>query len=155
MVRIISHELERPNGILVSPQNKHLFVADNNNNTIGGARKLWRFDLQPDGSVNLRSRKLIFDWKSARGPDGLKMDQLGRLYVAAGLNKPNPPFETADKLRGGLYILAPSGKKLGFVAIPNDEVTNCAFGGDDLKTLFITAGGHLWSLKLTTARANP
>jgi gluconolactonase len=39
---------------------------------------------------------------------------------------------------------------LDFVAIPNDEVTNCAFGGNELKTLFVTAGGHLWSFGVDT-----
>src|SRR5260370_29366797 len=87
------------------------------------------------------ARKLIFDWQEGRGPDGFKMDQKGRLYVAAGLNKPHPPFESAEKFKGGVYILSPEGKLLDFIAIPVDEVTNCAFGGADLKTLFITAGG--------------
>jgi gluconolactonase len=96
---------------------------------------------------------LIFDWRDARGPDGLKMDRQGRLYVAAGLNKPNPPYETADKLKGGVYILSPEGKLLEFIPIPVDEVTNCAFGGADLKTLFVTAGGTLWSVAVTTEGA--
>src|SRR6185295_7863201 len=93
-----------------------------------GARKLWRFDLREDGSVDPASRKLIFDWKDARGPDGMKMDELGRLYVAAGLNKANPPFETADALKGGIYIFTPPAASYEFVSIPTDEVTNCAFG---------------------------
>lgn len=150
VMRILGREVERPNGILVSPDDKYLYVADNNNNAVKGARKLWRFNLRPDGVVAPGSRKLVFDWKNARGPDGFKMDQAGHLYVAAGLNVPNPPYETADKLRGGVYILSPKGKLLEFVAIPTDEVTNCSFGGDDLKTLFITAGGTLWSLDVTT-----
>ena len=150
VTRVTTHELERPNGILVSPGDQYLHIADNNNNNVGGARKLWRFDLRPDGSIDPASRKLIFDWKDARGPDGLKMDQVGRLYVAAGLNKPNPPHETTDKLRAGIYILSPRGRLLEFLAIPDDEVTNCAFGGADLKTLFITAGGHLWSVRVDT-----
>jgi gluconolactonase len=148
VTRIITHELERPNGILVTPDDRYIYVADNNNNIVGGARKLWRFDLRSDGSITPRSRKLIFDWKRARGPDGFKIDQRGRLYVAAGLNVPNPPFETADKFRGGIYLISPGGRLLEFVPIPDDEVTNCAFGGSDLKTLFITAGGHLWSLPI-------
>src|SRR5262249_48407644 len=78
--RIISHKVDRPNGILVSPDDKHLFVADNNNNTVGGTRKLWRFDLNPDGSINANSTKLIFDWKTSRGPDGMKMDTKNRLF---------------------------------------------------------------------------
>lgn len=145
-----SREVDRPNGILVSPRDEFLYVADNNNNTVGGARKLWRFRLKPDGTIDPSSRKLIFDWHDGRGPDGVKMDRKGRLYVAAGLNAPHPPFETADKFKGGVYILSPDGKLLDFVPIPKDEVTNCAFGGADLKTLFITAGGTLWSIPVDT-----
>src|SRR5262249_44156448 len=37
-----------------------------------------------------------------------------------------------------------------FLAVPTDEVTNCAFGGDDLKTLYITAGGTIYSIRTTT-----
>jgi gluconolactonase len=148
VTRIITHEVDRPNGILVAPGDRYLYVADNNNNTVGGGRKLWRFDLRRDGSVEPRSRRVIFDWKDARGPDGLKMDQRGHLFVAAGLNQPNPPFETAGEFRAGIYMISDRGELLDFVAIPHDEVTNCAFGGEDLQTLFVTAGGHLWSLRM-------
>jgi gluconolactonase len=150
VMRVLGRELERPNGILVAPGDQYLYVADNHNSKADGARKVWRFDLRADGSVDATSRKLIFDWKDARGPDGFKMDQVGRLYVAAGRNKANPPYETADRLRGGIYILSPRGRMLEFVPIPEDEVTNCAFGGSDLKTLFITAGGRLWSVRMDT-----
>jgi gluconolactonase len=151
VTRIINGEVNRPNGILVSPDDRYLYVADNNNNNVGGARKLFRFDLKPDGSVDLASRKLIFDWKTGRGPDGLKMDRKGILYVAAGLNSPHPPYETIDEFKGGIYVLSPAGELLEFIAIPKDEVTNCAFGGPDLKTLYITAGGSLWSIQTKTA----
>ena len=150
VTRIIGRELERPNGVLVSAADKFLFVADNNNNNAGGARKLYRFDLRKDGTVDLTSRKLLYDWGTGRGPDGLKQDERGRLYVAAGLNKPNPPFEPAEDRKGGIYVLSPEGKLLTFLAVPTDEVTNCAFGGDDLKTLYVTAGGILYSIRTTT-----
>ena len=148
--RVITHEIDRANGVLVSPGDEFLYVADNNNNTQGVTRALFRFNLRPDGSIDPQSRKLIFDWGDGRGPDGIKMDQLGRLYVAGGLTKPNPPYETADKFKGGVYVLSPAGKLLEFIPVPVDEVTNCAFGGTDLKTLFITAGGTLWSVPVTT-----
>ena len=148
--RIITHEVDRPNGVLVSPGNEFLYVADNNNNAVGGARKLWRFRLRPNGSVDPPSRTLVFDWKDGRGPDGMEMDQAGRLYVAAGLNRPNPPFETAEKFKGGVYVLSAAGELIAFVGIPVDEVTNVAFGGDNWKTLFITAGGTLWSIPVTS-----
>jgi sugar lactone lactonase YvrE len=148
--RILGLELERPNGVLISAADQHLFVADNNNNATGGARKLWRFELQADGRVRHSSRTLIFDWKTSRGPDGIKMDAHNRLFVAAGLNAANPPFETVEPYPAGIYILAFNGGLIDFVAIPKDEVTNCAFGGADLRTLYITAGSTLWSLNVST-----
>jgi gluconolactonase len=93
---------------------------------------------------------LLYDWGKGRGPDGLKQDQKGRLYVAGGLNKPNPA-EPDPNVKGGIYVIDPhSGKLLAFLAVPTDEVTNCAFGGDDLKTLHITGGGTLYSIRTTT-----
>jgi N-acyl-D-amino-acid deacylase len=148
VTRVIGRELQRPNGILVTPDDKHLFAADNNNNQVGGARKLWRFNLNADGSVDLATQKLIFDWQTSRGPDGLKMDRAGRLFIAGGLNKAEPPFETAEPYRGGVYVLSAEGELLDFISIPKDEVTNCAFGSEDLKTLFISAGGTLWSVRI-------
>ncbi len=148
--RIIGREVERANGVLVSADDQFLFVADNNND-VGGARKLWRFALNADGSVDLKSQKLLHDWKLGRGPDGLKQDVEGRLYVAGGLNKPNPPAEPATDIKGGIYVFSPEGKLLAFLAVPRDEVTNCAFGGADRKTLYITGGGTLYSIRTTTA----
>ena len=137
-------------GVLVSGDDRYLYVADNNNDTGGGARKLWRFDLKMDGSVDLASKKLIYDWGKGRGPDGVKHDQKGRLYVAAGLNRPNPPAEPAKDVKGGIYVLSPEGKLLAFQPVPTDEVTNCAFGGEDRRTLYITGGGTLYSIRTTT-----
>ena len=149
VTRVIGREVERANGVLVSGDGKFLYVADNNND-LGGARKLFRFDLK-DGEVDLKSQKLLHDWGNGRGPDGLKQDEKGNLYVAGGLNKPNPPTEPAANVKGGIYVFDPEGKLLTFLSVPTDEVTNCAFGGDDLKTLYITGGGVLYSIRTTNA----
>jgi gluconolactonase len=146
--RVIGREVERANGVLVSPDDKYLYVADNNNDTHGGARTLYRFDLK-DGNVDLASKKRIRDWGKGRGPDGVKQDAKGRLFVAAGLNKPNP-FEPATDVKAGIYVLSTEGKLLTFLPVPTDEVTNCAFGGDDLKTLYITGGGVLYSIRVAS-----
>jgi gluconolactonase len=142
--------IERPNGILASAGDRYLYLADNNNNIKGGARKLWRIDLKRDGNIDPATRRLIYDWGQGRGPDGLKQDRKGRLYVAAGLHRPHPPFEPDAKIKGGIYVLSPEGKLLAFQSVPTDEVTNCAFGGDDLQTLYITGGGTLYSIRTTT-----
>ena len=154
VARVIAHEVDRPNGLLVSPRDEYLYVADNNNNTVGGARKLWRFDLQSDGSVDAASRKLVYDWGQGRGPDGLEMDEAGRLFVAGGRTEANLPDETADPL-GGVFVLSPEGELIDFLPIPVDEVTNVAFGGKDWRTLFITAGGTLWSIPVDTPGMSP
>ena len=150
VTRILGRELDRPNGVLVSADDKYLFVADNNNDTQGGARKLYRFDLKKDGTVNPASKKQLYDWGDGRGPDGLKQDQNGFLYVAGGLNKPNPPHEPATDKKAGIYVFSPSGILWEVLPVPRDEVTNCAFGGDDLRTLYITGGGTLFSIRTTT-----
>lgn len=150
VTRILSRDqVNRPNGIRISKDDRYLFVADNNNNDKGGARVLWRFDLKADGTVDAKSRKLLYDWGTSRGPDGIKLDAKGRLYVAGGLNKPNPPAETNEK-KGGVYVFSPEGKLLTIVHVDRDEVTNCAFGDEDLRTLYITAGGTLWKIRTTT-----
>ena len=151
LTMIIAHEVDRPNGLVVSSDDRFLFIADNNNNVVGGARKLWRFDLDQNGTPKLESQKLLMDWKDGRGPDGMVLDQKGQIYVAGGLNKDNRPFESAKVFKGGVYVLSQSGQLLSHVTVPVDEVTNCTFGGDDLKTLFITAGGTLWKIRTKTA----
>jgi len=153
VTRVIGREVDRANGIVVTADDKYLFVADNNNSQ-GGARKLYRFEFSSDGSLDLKTQKLIYDWGTTRGPDGMKLDVVGNLYVAAGLNKPNLPHETADPATAGIYVFSSEGQLRDFVPIPRDETTNCGFGGKDLKTLFVTAGGSLWSIQ-TVHRGAP
>ena len=145
--RVIGREVDRANGVLVTADDRYLLVADNNNDTLGGGRKLWRFDLQSDGTVDPKSARVLFDWGQGRGPDGLKQDVAGNLYVAAGLNRSNPPYEPDNRVQAGVYVLDIEGRLLDFIHVPTDEVTNCAFGGEDRKTLYITGGGTLYSIR--------
>jgi gluconolactonase len=150
VTRVIAGEVERPNGLAVSPDGKSLYVVDNQNSTSDGNRKLWRFDLGDDGSVDLKSRKLLHDFGHGRGGDGMEVDLEGRIYVAAGFNVANEPLESAE-VAAGVHVFSPDGKQVGFVPIKMDMVTNCCFGGAEGKTLFITAGHTLWSVETTTA----
>jgi gluconolactonase len=146
ITRILCEGAERPNGIFITPDDQYLFIADNHNNTHGGSRKLLRYDLDENGDVKSGSRKVIFDWKDGRGPDGMKQDAAGRIYVAAGTNRVTE-WET-NEFKAGCYILSPRGRLIDFIPTAPDEACNCALGGSDKRTLFITSGNHLWSVPL-------
>ena len=153
VTRLLTHEIDRPNGILVSPGDHYLYVADNDPRA-GGARKVWRFDLNKVGNIDIESRTLMFDWGTDRGPDGMTVDQSGNIYVASGLNHPLPN-RTSLIYKAGIYVISPDGDLLDFIAVPMDNVSNVTFGGDDLKTLYITAGHSLWSYRVNTPGYQP
>jgi gluconolactonase len=145
VARIISQpEVQRPNGIALSPEERTLYVVDNAP-VVGGNRKLWAFDLSAQGSVS--RQRLVFDFAPGRGGDGMAVDRDGRLYVAAGVKRPRGPHETAD-VPPGIYVLEPDGRLLGRIPVDEDLITNVTFGGDDLRTLYITAGKSLLSVRV-------
>lgn len=136
-------EVERPNGIQVSPDDRTLYVAEANPRK-GGARLIRAFDLRPEGSVG--GMRVLYDFAPGRGADGLGIDREGNLYAAAGLNRTRRTAETLDT-RAGVYVISPAGSLLDFIPIPEDLVTNVAFGGPDLKTLYVTAGKTLYKVR--------
>ena len=78
----------------------------------------------------------------------MAVDQNGNLYIAAGIARPRGPHETAD-VPPGIWIVQPDGQILGRISIPEDVLTNVTFGGEDLKTLYITAGKTLFQIRVT------
>jgi len=148
VARIITHEVQRPNGIAVTADGMYLIVADNHNGPdAGGQRMLWRFDLKADGSVDPDSRKMLYDWGKERGPDGICMGPDGNIYATAGFNFASE-LESANEHKSGVYVISVEGERLDFIPVPEDMITNCTFGGPNGKTLFITAGAKLWSIEI-------
>ncbi|MEX2185165.1 MAG: SMP-30/gluconolactonase/LRE family protein [Pirellulales bacterium] len=138
--------IERPNGLAVTQDCRTLYVVDSCP-TPGGNRKIWAFDL--DDAGNPSGQRLIYDFAPGRGGDGMRLDADGRLYVAAGIFVPRGPHETAD-VRPGVYVLTPAGELLGRIDVYEDLITNCAFGGPDGRTLYITAGKTIYEARVGT-----
>lgn len=129
-------EIHRPNGIAVTPDARTLYVVDSHPKP-GGNRKIWAFDIEPKG--NLGKQRLVFDFGKGRGGDGLKVDMQGNLWVAAGISVRRGPGESLD-VPPGVYVISPKGALLGRIPIPENLITNVAFGGPERKTLYVTSG---------------
>lgn len=136
-------QVHMPNGIIISPDEKILYLIEAH----GGAdrnRNILAFDLNKDGSLS--NRRVLYNFYPGRSGDGMSIDIEGNLYVAAGLHKRRGSSETLDT-RPGIHVISPEGKLLAFRETPEDTVTNCTFGGKDLKILYVTCGSYLLSIR--------
>lgn len=136
-------EVHMPNGIIISPDEKHLHLIDAHGEASKN-RCIFTYDLADDGSLS--NRKQLIDFYPGRSGDGMCVDEAGNLYVAAGLHSERGSSETLDT-RPGIHVISPEGTLLAFMETPEDTITNCTFGGDDLRTLYITCGSYLLSLR--------
>jgi gluconolactonase len=140
-------EIDRPNGIAITPDGKTLYLVDSHPR-LGGNRKIWAFEVTKEGK--LTKQRLVFNFGAGRGGDGLKLDRDGNLWVAGGIGAKRGPGENLD-VPPGVYVITPQGKVLGRIPIPEDLVTNLAFGGPERKTLYVTAGKTLYQIPVTVA----
>src|SRR5262245_45552674 len=141
-------EIDRPNGIAVAPDDQTRYGIDSHPK-VGGNRKIWAFDLAADGSLS--GQRVVYDFGKGRGGDGMRVDGNGNLWVAAGINQPRGnPGESLD-VHAGVYVISPKGKLLGRIPIPEDSITNVAFGGPDRKTLYVTAGKTLYRIPVNVS----
>ena len=148
VVRVISQPaIERPNGLAMTPDDRTLYVIDSHPRP-GGNRKIWAFDVAEDGSAS--GQRLVFDFGKGRGGDGMRLDTRGNLWVAAGIAVPRTSGEDAS-VPPGIYIITPGGKLLGRIPIPEDVITNLAFGGPERKTLYVTSGKSIFTIPLAVS----
>jgi gluconolactonase len=140
-IAISQPQIQRPNGIHLSPDETTLYVIDSCS-VPGGNRKVWAFEL--DDRLRPQAQRLVYDFAPGRGGDGMAVDRNGVLHVAAGILRPRGPHESGD-VPPGVYRISPGGELLGRFPIPEDVITNVTFGGSDLKTLYITAGKTLFT----------
>lgn len=144
IARILTEpEVVRPNGIVISPDDRTLYVLETEQSA-GGPRLIRAYDLGPDGTVD--NMRVFHDFAPGRSGDGMTIDSEGNLYVAAGLNRRRGTSETLDTV-AGVHVFSPDGELLEHIPIPEDTITNAAFGGPDLRTLYVTAGKTLFSFR--------
>ena len=140
-------EVHVPNGILLSPDQRTLYLIDADGGE-GRNRNITAYDRRPDGT--LANRRVIVDFSPGRSGDGMCVDAKGHLYVAAGLHARRGSSETLDT-RPGIHVFSPEGELLAFSETPQDTVTNCTFGGPDRRTLYVTCGPLLLSVRTRLA----
>ena len=111
--------LEGPNGIGLSPDEKTLYVAE----TVPG--RTWAFDIAEPGKVDPRSKRMLALMPDYHLFDSLAVDAEGNVCVATIVN-------------GGVTIHSPDGNSVKHVPMPDRITTNICFGGQDLKTAYVT-----------------
>jgi len=147
VVRLLTNpEVQWPNGIQISPDEKTLYLVEANRNP-GGARMIRAYDLK-DGNVS--NMRVFYNFFPGRSADGMSIDTQGNIYASAGLNQLRGTTETLDT-KCGVHVISPAGKLIKFYPIPEDIITNNAFGGPDMKTLYVTAGKTLFKIRTDIA----
>jgi len=116
----VAMDLEKPNGIVGTPDGKLLYVADIQ------ANKTFVYEIRKDGS--LTNKKLFANM----GSDGMTIDNKGNIYLTGN----------------GVTIFNRKGEKIEHIAIEAGWTANVCFGGKDMKTLFITASQYLFGLRM-------
>lgn len=122
-----------PNGLLLSPDNRTLYVAQSKYGE-GQKRELRAYPILEDGSLG--EGQVLHNFYPHRGIDGMCLDSEGNLVACAGWELGGPG--------GMIYVFAPNGRVLETHPLPCQRPTNCTFGGPDLQDLYVTSiEGHL------------
>jgi gluconolactonase len=135
-VTLISDELEGPNGLAFSPDERYLYVG----NWDSERKIIIRYELGADDRVV--DARIWFDMTDAAGDDaidGLKVDQAGNVYACGP---------------GGVWVISPDGRHLGTLRLP-EAPHNLAWGDADARTLYVTALTSVYRIRLQIPGIRP
>jgi gluconolactonase len=133
-LQLLARDLANPNGIVLSPDEKILYVNSS------ADRKIYRYEVQADDAV--ANGRLFVDMSAEKepgNPDGMKIDERGNLYSTGA---------------GGIWVISPQGKHLGTLVFP-ELPANLAFGDADGKALYVTARSSVYRIRLNVAGVRP
>lgn len=129
--RVVDKGLEYANGLILSPDQGTLIVADMKTD------HLWAYRIEEDGSL---SNKQAFytlrlpDGKTDSGADGMTIDTEGRVYITSHL---------------GLQVFDTQGRLVGIIAKPQEAwLANAVFAGPELDTLYVTSTNRVYKRKI-------
>lgn len=145
-LHVATREIEKPNGVMLSPDQKTLYVAETNNGSATadldkepstpGRMTLNAFVVNEDGSLG--EKTVLHNFGSETGIDGMTVDREGHIYAAV-----------RSQSRFGIVVFDHFGHELAYIQTPVLP-TNCVFGrGDQSRTLYVTAGSGLYRIKLS------
>jgi gluconolactonase len=128
-IAVLVDHLALPNGLAFSPDESVLYINDSRR------REILAYDVTPNGLLAKQTERVFVNLAGPEpgGPDGMKVDIAGHVFCGGA---------------GGIYIMDPTGKKLGRIVHGQPQTTNMAFGGDDWKTLFFTTHSTLGSVRV-------
>ena len=137
-ITIVCSDIDKPNGLAFSPDEKFLYIADSGvSHKVGGNKHIRRFDVSSDGQT-LGQSKIFADCNSGLF-DGFRSDSDGRIWTSAG---------------DGVHCYLPDGTLIGKILIP-ELVANVTFGGAKLNRLFICGTTSLYSAYLAINGISP
>jgi gluconolactonase len=126
---LLAADFQQPNGLCFSPDAHRLFVNDTERMHIRV------FDVRSDGRLSGGGVWAELTGEGQGGPDGMKLDSAGNLYCCGP---------------GGVHVFAADARCLGVIRVP-EVVANFTWGGDDMRSLFLTASGSLYRVRVHTA----
>lgn len=126
-IRLVADDFERPNGLAFSPDEKKLYIDDSSH-----LRHIRVFDVEDDGSIFNGKIFHAMNVKEPGSPDGMKIDSYGNVFCTGA---------------GGVWVFDPEGNHLGTILTP-EKPSNCAWGDDDWKSLYITARTSIYKIRL-------
>ena len=132
------------NGLILSLDDRTLYLVEINRGA-GLPRRIRAFDLSPEGTLS--NPRVFHDFAPGRGADGMGIDVEGNIYVAAGMNQTRDTSETLDN-PAGVYVFSPGGELINRIPIPQDTITNLAFGGPDMQTMYVTSGNTVFRVAM-------
>ena len=126
VVTLLTKDLQYPNGITLSPDEKQLYLSDT------GTQKIWIYDVLPDGGIVNGREFADLRVEGATGVvDGMKVDAAGNLYAVCP---------------AGVCILDRTGKRLGTITVP-EQATDVAWGGQSNDMLYVTATTSVYRIQ--------